>query len=597
MSEHQEILAFYRKHLPEAQVAAERDGAPIRLNAPCPFCQGESKGMLFVDCDPDSLFLGLHVCSTLCSHPGYMAEFARRRGLSVTEVPGFDPDREETWRPPTLPHGHKDNDMHRYLRMLSPPMREPFHHGGLGDRVVELFQVGYNGRMYTFPYKQHDGHCYALRATTFTRFEEPLWLGSESFSVVPHNVFNGPEITRCDGGAIFVTVGERNALTLAQAGYPVVAVPTNQDDEAITPERFEFVKRVIVVTENNVEGQDTARRIALRLGYKVRMIRWPLDTKKNFTIADLLASDPEQFSARLRELVRLSEPLSPLSIPRREYSAYQEVLERQRGRKLLGLETCFDRLNTALDGLRGINILGAQPKTGKSTFFMQVATSLSLDQDTPVIYYDFENGRNKIYTRTLCRLTRMAEKEITAESLAPDQQETFERTMKRLRRMMNLFKVVSDRKISPDVMRKQIEFLRLDTGRDRMLLVVDSLHKLPFGRLSERRSGIDEWLRNFEQIRDEMDVTFLVVSELSRALEGGYDEQPDLASFKESGDIEYTADNALIMTTRGSVYDQEDGNGDVGRTVHLWLVASREMSPGKVGDYEVQFPYWGFKER
>ena len=72
------------------------------------------------------------------------------------------------------------------------------------------------------------------------------------------------------------------------------------------------------------------------------------------------------------------------------------------------------------------------------------------------------------------------------------------------------------------------------------------------------------------------------------------DEQPDLASFKESGDIEYTADNALIMTTRGSVYDKD--GGDAGRTVHLWLVASREMSPGRVGEYEVEFPYWGFKE-
>ena len=96
------------------------------------------------------------------------------------------------------------------------------------------------------------------------------------------------------------------------------------------------------------------------------------------------------------------------------------------------------------------------------------------------------------------------------------------------------------------------------------------------------------------EIRDEMDVTFLVVSELSRSLQGGYDDLPNLGSFKESGDIEYTADNALIMTTEGSVYDRE--GGDKGRTVHLWLVASREMSPGKVADYQVEFPYWSFRE-
>jgi len=595
MSDQSDIVQFYQTHLPDAQALPAGAEVPTWLRAECPFCKGETKGILNVDLDPESLFFGLFGCSALCSPPGFALEICRRLGISLSELPGFDPEREEEYRPPALPHTHKDNEMHRFVRMLSDPMREPFRHAGLGDRVLELFHVGYNGRMFTFPYMQHDDHCYALRCVAFaSRFEEPLWQGHEPYFLTPHNLFNGPEVARADGGAIFITVGERNALALAQFGYPVVAVPTNQDDEAVTPERFQFVKRVLVATDNNAEGIDAARRIALRLGYKVRMLRWPLDTKRDLSVADLLKADPEAFGARLREMIYLSEPLSPLSIARREHAGFEEVLERQRGRALLGLTTCFDKLNTALDGLRGINILGAQPKTGKSTFFMQLATSLSLDQGMPVIYYDFENGRNKIYTRTLCRLSGLSEKRLSSDSPTEGEQELYTDSMERLRRMMRLFKVVSDRKINPDVMRKQIEFLRLDTGKDRMLLVVDSLHKLPFGRLTERRSGIDEWLRNFEQIRDEMDVTFLVVSELSRGMAGGYDEQPDLASFKESGDIEYTADNALIMTTRGSVYDQE--GGDAGRTVHLWLVASREMSPGRVAEYEVDFPYWGFKE-
>ncbi len=595
MSEQEAIRKFYLTHVPGARSLPEGGEMVTWMQAECPFCQGESKGVLNVDLDQESVLFGLFFCSSLCSPPGFALELSRRLGISLAEVPGFDPEREEEFRPPPLPHTHKDNEMHRFVRMLSDPMREPFRKAGLGDGVLDLFSVGYNGRMFTFPYKQHDGHCYALRCVAFaSRFEEPLWQGHEPYFKAPHNLWNSPDVARADGGAIFVTVGERNALALAQLGYPVVAIPTNLDDESVTPERFQFVRRVLVATDNSAEGLDAARRIALRLGYKVRMLRWPLDTRRDFSVADLLKADPQSFHARIREMIFLSEPLSPLSIARREMAAYEEVLQRQRGRALLGLKTCFPKLNVALDGLRGINILGAQPKTGKSTFFMQVATSLSLDEGVPVIYYDFENGRHKIYTRTLCRLARLGEKQLTVEAPPEQQQEAFARSMERIGRMMRLFKVVSDRKINPDVMRKQIEFLRLDTGKDRMLLVVDSLHKLPFGRLSERRSGIDEWLRNFEQIRDELDVTFLVVSELSRGMAGGYDEQPDLASFKESGDIEYTADNALIMTTRGSVYDKE--GGDAGRTVHLWLVASREMSPGRVGEYQVEFPYWSFVE-
>jgi len=28
----------------------------------------------------------------------------------------------------------------------------------------------------------------------------------------------------------------------------------------------------------------------------------------------------------------------------------------------------------------------------------------------------------------------------------------------------------------------------------------------------------------------------------------------------------------------------------------LWLVASRENSPGRVSEYVLEYPYWGFKE-
>src|SRR5664279_1749510 len=65
-------------------------------------------------------------------------------------------------------------------------------------------------------------------------------------------------------------------------------------------------------------------------------------------------------------------------------------------------------MDQALNGIRGINIMGGQPKAGKSSFFMQVSTEAAR-QGVPVIYYDFENGRQKIYLRTLCRLIRLSE--------------------------------------------------------------------------------------------------------------------------------------------------------------------------------------------
>jgi replicative DNA helicase len=268
-------------------------------------------------------------------------------------------------------------------------------------------------------------------------------------------------------------------------------------------------------------------------------------------------------------------------------------MDRRKGRMLAGLSSGFDKLDKALDGVRGINIMGGQPKAGKSCFFMQISTEMARKK-VPVIYYDFENGREKIYTRTLCRLAHVAERELRDDSKDQAVAERLERADSEFKELLRFFRVVTDRKLSPEIMRKQIDFLQHETRKDHALLVVDSLHKLPFKNLSERRTGIDEWLRHMEAIRDEQNVSFLVISELSRGEGGHYDQTPDLGSFKESGDIEYSADNALILVP--AVDPLRGADPQKTRKSALWLVASRENNPGVVGEYLLDYPYWGFKE-
>ncbi|RPI73483.1 MAG: DNA helicase, partial [Desulfobacteraceae bacterium] len=211
----------------------------------------------------------------------------------------------------------------------------------------------------------------------------------------------------------------------------------------------------------------------------------------------------------------------------------------------------------------------------------------------PVIYYDFENGRQKIYLRTLCRLSRLAEEELRNPQQKPETAATLARAEQELKKILTYFRVVTDRKLSPEIMRRQLDFIRHETRQDSCLVIIDSLHKLPFKNLSERRTGIDEWLRHMESIRDEQNVAFLVVSELSRGEAGKYSKEPDLAAFKESGDIEYSADNAMILQPN---WDPLDPISRTERKSTLWLVASRESSPGQVAEYALDFPYWGFKE-
>ena len=159
--------------------------------------------------------------------------------------------------------------------------------------------------------------------------------------------------------------------------------------------------------------------------------------------------------------------------------------------------------------------------------------------------------------------------------------------------MFDYLRVINDRRATPELMRKHIDFIRHETGNEYTVVVIDSLHKLPFKDFSERRTGIDAWLRQLESIRDEMQVSFLVISELSRGGGGTYADEPHMGIFKGSGDIEYSADNAMILIPD---WDPVYPISSTERLSTLWLVASRENNPGKIAVYQLEYPYWGFKE-
>jgi replicative DNA helicase len=391
---------------------------------------------------------------------------------------------------------------------------------------------------------------------------------------------------------LFIADSEHSLLCLKELGYPAIAVPSIEALEAMDPARFAYIRHVFIILSNTPEAQSAGRGLATRLGFKVRILTWSADKKRDYDLQQLYADTGDGFTAAVDTMIRTSKSFSPFSSPEREYREFMGVVEHNVGRDTLGVPTGFEKMDAAMNGIRGINIMGGQPKAGKSCFFMQVSTEAAR-RGMPVIYYDFENGREKIYMRTLCRLSRLSEEQLRSSDLPADAAQRLSSTRDELKKLLSCFRVVTDRTLSPEVMRRQIEFIKHETRQDTCLVVIDSLHKLPFKNLSERRTGIDEWLRVMESIRDGHNVAFLVISELSRAGEGGYNKVPDLGSFKESGDIEYSADNAIILQPN---WDPLDPLTTEVRQSSLWLVASRENSPGKIADYSLDFPYWGFKE-
>jgi KaiC/GvpD/RAD55 family RecA-like ATPase len=584
------ITVFYQEQLPDGELKNNI------LTAPCPFCSREDKqavGKLIVFLNQASYFHGYFRCSKRCTPGGFPLRFGRLAKLNMGKVPGYDPDREYDVERVDYPVKNINAELLDFSDKMTPELYNRFARIGIGRDVLSEMGVGYNGRYLVYPYFQEDGNCYAAHCVHPDRPEDAFWYGDEQFFNFPHTIYNGQDIGFCENGSLVITEGEENLLLFKQLGLPCIALSDAGALPLLTADSLRFLNTVFIFVNHNPEAETAARALAKKLGHKVRLVHWPQQYGRRYSIIQLAREEESRFPNTAFGLLKEARAFSPFTSPEHEHLAFVGELKRKELAHGQNLQSCFPLLNQALGGISGINIMGGLPKAGKSTFFIQIASEMA-KHNTPVIYYDFENGRNKIYLRTLARMNRLSGEAILSRTLTEEQEEKLNQSLIDLKQLLTLFRVVNDRTLSPELMRRHIDFLCHETHSEQVLIVIDSLHKLPFKDLSKRRTGINAWLRELEAIRDEQGASFLIISELSRGEKGQYDSQPHMGSFKGSGDIEYSADNAMILLPKWSPFDNTPQNK---RHNELWLVASREKSPGLVASYQIDFPYWGFIER
>jgi KaiC/GvpD/RAD55 family RecA-like ATPase len=589
MALHEKLTGFYRSQLPDGVLEG------TTLQGQCPFCLKRGRkeaGRLVVYLNTQGFFAGYFRCLNRCLPGGFAPHFARLRGLDPALVPGHDPERQPYAWTEDWPLQSLNREIERLHATLTPEINAYFAARAVGAGTLMELKIGFNGRYLVYPYFRENDCCYAAHCLSPERDSDQFWLGEAKYATGGLQIFNLKDIERCEDGAIFITEGEANLLCLRELGFPGVAVPAATDLTEVDVERLALVQTVFMVMSNTPESEAAARTFAARLGFKVRLLQWPANRPRGFDLTRLALEDPAGFKAEVTRMINTARAYSPFRAPEREYQLFRDDLDRQHSESYRALRTGFPLFDQALGGVHGINVIGGPPKSGKSCLGIQLGSEIAKKQ-VPVIYYDFENGRQKIYQRTLARWSRLAVEKFTVAGLSAEESGRYEAARAELKNMLHFFRVVTDRQLTPEIMRRHIDFLRHETGRDDAVVVIDSLHKLPFKDFAERRTGIDAWLRELESIRDELRVAFLVLSELSRQEGGRYDGAPHMGLFKGSGDIEYTADNALIFLPDGRL--GEAGSQGM-RANNLWLVASREYSPGLIARYRLDFPFWGFIE-
>ena len=241
-----------------------------------------------------------------------------------------------------------------------------------------------------------------------------------------------------------------------------------------------------------------------------------------------------------------------------------------------GLPTGFPALDTKLRGLRGLVLLGAAPKVGKSTFCLNIGLHVARDiEGASVLYYDIENGRSIVLLRLLSNLYGLTIEQLRERKKSEG--EVWQADLEE--KLPGFFLTTNHSEMRPEIIERQVQ----KVGAEKTLIVLDSLQKLP-PLEKKRRDSIDSWIRALERIKQDPTVVVLLVSELSRGENEVHYRRPSLGAFKESGGIEYGADVALQFTG-----PKESRS--------LTCVANRHGEDGAIAKYSYRdFKHWRWTE-
>ncbi len=231
----------------------------------------------------------------------------------------------------------------------------------------------------------------------------------------------------------------------------------------------------------------------------------------------------------------------------------EQLLSEQTGSDFLGLNSGFPHVNSICNGLdTGLSILAAPPGRGKTTWLWQVCCQVAQIEKTPVIFVSMEQSKRELRAKALARISKIAYRHLLRGRLRSDNLEDRQKLLAALEQYFAVSKyltiVEGDETTTVDTI-LNLATAKMSHASSRCLIAVDYLQKLPLRlsdapRVTSTKDGIDIQVSTLRRIARELDSPVVTISSENRA---GYNSRK-LDVFKESGEIEYSADIAMVLT-------------------------------------------------
>lgn len=377
---------------------------------------------------------------------------------------------------------------------------------------------------------------------------------------------------------IFITEGELDALSIAQAGGFAASVGGGGGDSKL----LEFLEKernqgkswkLVLALDSDVAGKEHSSKLVAKLknfGFYCSTLEMAAECKDP---NEWLQTSPETFK---KAILKAKEWAASDSTREEENNLTQDSLVKYSAANALKQfeknissgrykptptgESVFDEM---LGGgfYPGLYVIAAATGFGKSTFCLQLADELA-SKGEDVVYFSLEMSQDELIARSLSRLTYLkarnkkfarTTRDILQRSIIPGDNRDFINEYNQVYSdSLSAFENMADRLFYRDGSSDRITITEVEnfvgqlveSGR-RPFVFIDYLQflKTDIQNLTDKQQA-DKVIEAFKRLSTRYGITVVAISSINRQ---SYSSKAGLSALKESGQIEFTGDAVLMI--------------------------------------------------
>ncbi len=264
------------------------------------------------------------------------------------------------------------------------------------------------------------------------------------------------------------------------------------------------------------------------------------------------------------------------------YEMYNKLTSDERD-LYVGIPTGISALDEITTGLNrsDLIIVGARPGMGKTSFALNIARNVAMQQKRTVAVFNLEMSREQMVNRLLSSEARVSSKKLRTGNLTPDEWTRLASAAGQLGQAP----IYLDDTASITVATMKARLLRL---KDLGFVVIDYLQLMHSGKRTENRvTEVSEITRSLKIMAKELNVPIMVCAQLARATEKQANHRPGLSDLRESGSIEQDADQVLFLY-RDEYYRNEKSDPSEVQTGTAEVIVAKNRH-GELGTVPLAF--------